>query len=414
MPKKPDISRLIELQLLLLQFQAIERVTHVPGSFEPENDTEHSYNLALCAWFLVQYFPNLDRDKVIRFALVHDLVEIHAGDTYIFAEQTALDTKRQREHEALCKLEHDWPDFPDLIAEMKAYESHESEEAKFVYALDKIMPLLVIFLAEGYTFQKTGVTLDLLHENKHQKVAVSPEIKPYYDQLYELFRQRPHYFANPKSSNSSQSKLTIEAYDKYAETYDEVVTDFWRNFPKSILREFTEKLPGRKVLDLGSGSGRDAVLLRDTGLEVVCLDGSAKMVAMTRKLGFETHLSDFSQLDFPVESFDGVWAHTSIVHVEPDEARRIITRIHSLLKPGGLFMMGAISGGADGMVEHKTMPGAARYFKFYEPDELKQLITPLGFTFQFEKDYRPAHRLLYLNQIYRADKPNPTTTSQQR
>src|SRR5487761_1693983 len=111
--KKPDIHRLIEFQSLLHQFQAIERVTHVPGKFEPENDTEHSYNLALSAWFLAQYFPHLDRDKIIRYALVHDLVEIHAGDTYIYADQATIDTKKEREHAALLQLEKDWPDFPE-------------------------------------------------------------------------------------------------------------------------------------------------------------------------------------------------------------------------------------------------------------------------------------------------------------
>lgn len=404
MPKtdRPDIHRLIELQQVLLAFQAIERVTHIPGTFRPENDTEHSYNLALCAWFLAQYFPQLDRDKVIRFALVHDLVEIHAGDTYIF-EKSAVATKKQREHEALQQLEKDWPDFPDLTASIKTYETRDSEEAKFVYALDKIMPLLVIFLAEGYTFQKSGVTFDQLHENKQPKVAISPEIKPYYAQLCELFRQHSHYFA-ANSPKVKPGNPTIDAYNKYAGVYDDVVTDFWQNFPRGILREFTENLPGKDVVDLGSGSGRDAVLLRDAGLEVVCFDGSHEMAAMTRKLGFETHLADFSELNFPAESFDSVWAHTSLVHIKPDEAQAVIRKIRSILKPGGLFMMGAINGGADGMVTHKTMPDVARYFKFYTRDGLKRLIEPLGFTFVREEDYRPAHRLLYLNQIYRVDR----------
>jgi len=196
--KKPDIHRLIALQSLLHQFQAIERVTHVPGKFEPENDTEHSFNLALCAWFLVQHFPNLDRDRIIRYALVHDLVEIHAGDTYIYADQATLNSKKQREHEALLQLEKDWPDFPELIAEIKSYEAHDSEEAKFVYALDKIMPIMVIFLGEGHTWQQEGITPEQLHEAKHRKVAVSPEIKPYYDELYELLLQHRHYFTGEK------------------------------------------------------------------------------------------------------------------------------------------------------------------------------------------------------------------------
>ncbi|HXH26835.1 MAG TPA: HD domain-containing protein [Candidatus Acidoferrum sp.] len=195
MPKKPDINRLIQLHRLLLDFQAIERIAHVPGKFEQENDTEHSYNLALSAWYLAEYFPELNKDKVIRFALVHDLVEIHAGDTYIYADQTVIDTKEERERAALSTLEKDWPDFPDMLTEIKAYETKDSAEAKFVYALDKLMPIMLIFIGEGYSWQKERVTLEQLHSNKQPKVASSPEIKPCYDQLYELLLQHRHYFS---------------------------------------------------------------------------------------------------------------------------------------------------------------------------------------------------------------------------
>ena len=199
-------------------------------------------------------------------------------------------------------------------------------------------------------------------------------------------------------------KSTIDAYNKYPQAYDDVVASFWKNFPKSVLQDFTGHLPGEKVLDLGSGSGRGAVLLRDAGLEVTCVDAAQAMVVMTRQLGFETQLADLAEVTFPPESFAGVWAYTSLVHVSPEQARATIEHIHTWLKPDGLFMIGAISGGVDGMVEHKSMPGAARYFKFYEHDELKQLIEPLGFSLVYRGDYRPAHRLLYLNQIYRVIK----------
>lgn len=93
MSDKPDIRRLLEFQKLLVQFQHISRVTHIPGSWEAENDTEHSYNLAMTAWFLAPHFPQLDCDKLIRYALVHDLVEVHAGDTYIYADEATLASK---------------------------------------------------------------------------------------------------------------------------------------------------------------------------------------------------------------------------------------------------------------------------------------------------------------------------------
>lgn len=183
---KPDIHRLIAFHALLLQFQAIERVTQVPPHFRQENDTEHSYNLALAAWFLAGVFPELNRDQLIRFALVHDLVEVHAGDTYIYADAATLSTKQAREAAALEQLAGDWPDFPDLIATIREYERQDSQEAKFVYALDKIMPIILLYLGKGHTWRQEHITRAQLHETKRHKVAVSPAINDYYEQLHEL------------------------------------------------------------------------------------------------------------------------------------------------------------------------------------------------------------------------------------
>jgi len=192
--QKPDINRILEFQKLLLQFQAIERIVHVPGNFRLENDTEHSYNLAMTAWFLAEYFPHLDRDKVIRCALAHDLVEIHAGDTYAFGDQATLDSKHKREAAALKQLEKEWSDFPGMLETIREYERRKTEEAKFVYALDKIMPIMVIYLAEGHTWREEGIGHTRLHEAKRDKISTSQEINEYYDQLTELLVQNAHYF----------------------------------------------------------------------------------------------------------------------------------------------------------------------------------------------------------------------------
>src|SRR4051812_38097372 len=118
-----------------------------------------------------------------------------------------------------------------------------------------------------------------------------------------------------------QTNPTIDTYDKYAHVYDEEVVEFWDNFPQVFIDKFVSLLPGKRILNLGSGSGRDAVLLRNHGLEVVCLDASKAMVDITTKLGFESHLATFSELDLPTGSFDGVWAYTSLIHIPKDGAR---------------------------------------------------------------------------------------------
>lgn len=194
--KQPNIHRLLELQKLLEAFSRIERVTHRQHTqgFVPENDTEHSYNLAITAWFLAQHFPELDSNLLIRLALVHDLVEIHAGDTYVYADAAILASKHEREAAALKQLQADWSDFPELLEAIVSYEERSSNEAKFVYALDKIMPIMQIYNSEGYTWKKEKITPGQLHAIKREKVALSPQIKPYYDQLYELLISNPQLF----------------------------------------------------------------------------------------------------------------------------------------------------------------------------------------------------------------------------
>ena len=186
--KRPDIHRLLELQKLLVEFSQIERVIHRKhkDTYVHENDTEHSYNLAMTAWFLSPYFPELDRDLMIRFALAHDLVEIHAGDTYIYASEEEIATKASREAAALEKLQKDWPDLSEITDLIKEYETRDKPEAKFIYALDKIMPVLIIYIHEGYTWKKENITAKMLYDAKVEKVALSPEIQPYFDALHKL------------------------------------------------------------------------------------------------------------------------------------------------------------------------------------------------------------------------------------
>ncbi len=194
--KQPGIQRLLDLQKLLEAFSRIERVTHRQHlkGFVPENDTEHSYNLAMTAWFLSPHFPSLDRDLLIRLALVHDLVEIHAGDTYVYADEATIASKHDREAAALERLRVDWSDFPELVDAIIAYEERSSEEATFIYALDKIMPIMQIYISDGYTWKKEGITPERLDSIKRDKVSLSPHIKPYYDQLYELLVDNPSLF----------------------------------------------------------------------------------------------------------------------------------------------------------------------------------------------------------------------------
>jgi len=193
MSMKADITRLLELQQLLALFSQVERRTHRvhAGSYISENDTEHSYNLAMTAWYLAEWFPDLDKNLLIQYALAHDLVEVHAGDTYIYGTEDELASKEAREADAIVTLKADWSDFKDMNETIEAYESKTDAESKFIYALDKLMPIMLIYIHDGYTWKKEGVTVDMLYKAKIDKVKLSPEIYPYFEQLHALLLSRP-------------------------------------------------------------------------------------------------------------------------------------------------------------------------------------------------------------------------------
>ena len=111
-------------------------------------------------------------------------------------------------------------------------------------------------------------------------------------------------------------KLTIDAYDKSSKEYDTETVDFWERFPMGIIERFSDEVGvGGKVLDSGAGPGRDGLLLKDRGHDVVCIDASSSMVEACKQRGLDAMKGDF--LNLPIENgeMDGVWAYTSLLHI---------------------------------------------------------------------------------------------------
>lgn len=193
---------------------------------------------------------------------------------------------------------------------------------------------------------------------------------------------------------------TIQTYDRYSEIYDSEVVEFWEKFPAQTLEQFVSFLPGKRVLDLGSGSGRDALILENAGLDVTCLDASSSMVAMTKQLGFPTIHADFKHLELDDYSFDGIWAYTSLIHISSEELVATINYLKKLIPRNGVILLGLIQGDGSEMVQRGSMPDAERYFRYYQSDEIDGLMRDSGFELLFSENYQP-HNTIYLNRIYR-------------
>lgn len=195
MAKKPSIERLAELQQLIADFACVYRVPQLADKHRAESDVEHSYGLALTAWFLASHIaPELDQGRILKYALAHDLVELHAGDTFVFGNDAALKSKSAREDEAVEQLAKDWPDFPEMSVFAQNYKGKQDEEAKFVYAVDKLLPVIMVNIGEKEAFwSRHKITLEMQTQEKEYKVKVSKYVSPYYEKLCDWMTD-PDYF----------------------------------------------------------------------------------------------------------------------------------------------------------------------------------------------------------------------------
>ncbi|MDP2705872.1 MAG: class I SAM-dependent methyltransferase [bacterium] len=181
-------------------------------------------------------------------------------------------------------------------------------------------------------------------------------------------------------------KETIKTYDQTAKQYDDETVDFWNKFPKTFLDKFAS-LAKEKVLNIGSGPGRDGLLLKERGLTVVCLDASEAMISLSRERGLESVLGDFNQLPFEDSSFDSVWAYTSLLHVPKEEASKSIVEIKRVLRSGGILGLGLIEGETEGYKESSDIE-MPRWFSFYTKPEVEEFLRKYGFGVVYFEEYK--------------------------
>ena len=148
----------------------IFRQTYLSDGSRKENDAEHSWHLALMAFLLAEHATKeVDVLQVMKMVLIHDLVEIDAGDTYAY-DASGNETKRARELAAADRIFNLLP--ADQAAQLRAlwdeFEAGESAEAKFAHTLDHSQPMLLNDASGGRSWREHGVeAAQILARNKH-------------------------------------------------------------------------------------------------------------------------------------------------------------------------------------------------------------------------------------------------------
>jgi len=158
----PKLGRQLAFIMELDRLKGILRQTRVLDGARQENSAEHSWRLALCAVVLAEHAPGeMDLSRVLKMVLVHDVVEIDAGDAFCY-DADANVGKEERERRAAERI------FGLLPAEQanelrelwEEFEAGASADARFAVALDRLQPLLLNFAGEGGSWRQHRVTHD--------------------------------------------------------------------------------------------------------------------------------------------------------------------------------------------------------------------------------------------------------------
>lgn len=164
-----QLDFLIELDKL----KNIQRHALLADGSRLENSAEHSWHLAMMALVLSEYADEtVDVSRLVRLLLVHDIIEIDAGDTFAYDAHANLD-KAQRENLAADRLFGLLPDDQAMMfrALWDEFEACGSPEARFAHALDRLMPMIHNFLNNGAAWKKNRVSIEQIR----QRTAAIPE-----------------------------------------------------------------------------------------------------------------------------------------------------------------------------------------------------------------------------------------------
>ena len=181
------LEKQMEFILEVDKVKKIVRQTYLSDASRKENDAEHSWHLALMAVLLKEYSnEEVDLAKVIPMVLIHDLVEIDAGDTYAYDEVGAK-TKRERETKAADRIFGLLPsDQGTWLRELwEEFEAYETAEAKFAHVLDNAQPLLLNDASNGRSWAEHGVHKSQIYKRNEHTSEGSREIWEYMKKLVD-------------------------------------------------------------------------------------------------------------------------------------------------------------------------------------------------------------------------------------
>lgn len=171
---KKQLEFLVEIDKMK---NVLRRTLIVDGS-RRENDAEHSWHLAMLAMVLEEYSEReINISRVVRMCLVHDLVEVYAGDTFAYDEK-GYEDKFARETAAADKLFSMLPteQGEEFRALWEEFDEAQTADAMYAAAMDRLQPMMNNFLTDGHTWKEGKVTSDKVLDRMQPIKKATPEL----------------------------------------------------------------------------------------------------------------------------------------------------------------------------------------------------------------------------------------------
>lgn len=175
------LKKQLDFALEIDKEKNIFRQTHLSGHGRNENDAEHAWHMAIMAYLLKEYSNEpVDIGKVMLMCLIHDIVEIDAGDTYAYDVEN-LKTQKAREDAAKERIFSILPEEQkdELIKLFDEFEEFKTAESKFAHAMDNLQPLILNNSNGGGDWREHGVTAEQVY-GRQSKTKLGSE------RLYEV------------------------------------------------------------------------------------------------------------------------------------------------------------------------------------------------------------------------------------
>lgn len=179
----------------------------------------------------------------------------------------------------------------------------------------------------------------------------------------------------------SSKDLTKQSYQITAEEFAKNVAAL---APMESIEKFINLLPPKaKILDIGSGSGRDAKVFSDLGAQVEGVDFCENLLAIAKMQAPQStfHLMNIETMEFPASTFDGVWAACSLVHISKSELPMVLKKIHLVLKDKGYFYLALKQGRGEKIEKDERYEGnIQKFWSYFEEEEIKAYLLAAKFT----------------------------------